>query len=190
MLDGRASAIPRDAALAIRLLVLDVDGVLTSGGVILGATKAGERVEMKRFDIKDGLGIRLLQDSGVEVAIITGRESKAVALRAAELGITECHQDPRARKLQLLTEIVGRRGLSLGEVAFMGDDLPDIPALRAVGLATAPADAAAEVRAECGWIASRGGGRGAVRELAEALLRARGEWASVVARYLAARAEA
>jgi 3-deoxy-D-manno-octulosonate 8-phosphate phosphatase (KDO 8-P phosphatase) len=182
---------PMEPALArkIRLVGLDVDGVLTDGGILLGATEAGERVEMKRFEITDGLGIRLLQDAGLTVAIVTGRESAAVRLRAEELGIVECHQDRTAAKLRVMREILERLEIDWEETAFVGDDLPDLPLLRRVGLPAAVGTAVPEVRAEARWVASRAGGAGAVREFAEALLRARGEWASTVDAYVKGREE-
>jgi len=171
-------------ALRIRVVMLDVDGVLTDGGIYLGATDSGERVEMKRFEVTDGLGIRLLREAGIEVAIITGRESLAVQLRAEELGILECHQDPTAAKLPLARRVLERLGVAWEEAAFLGDDLPDIPVMRQVGLPAAVRDAVPEVRAVALWRSRRPGGSGAVREFAECLLHARGEWAAGVERYL------
>lgn len=183
---GNGSApIGAAAAARVRLLALDVDGVLTDGGIYLGATPAGERVEMKRFEITDGLGIHLLQSAGVEVAIVTRRESAAVRLRAEELGIREVHQQARPTKLPVVEALAGRRGFGLDAVAFVGDDLADLPVLRKVGLAVAVANAVPEVREVAHWVTTRRGGEGAVRELAEALLRARGEWAAAVERYVA-----
>jgi len=173
-----------EAAARIRLVALDVDGVLTDGGIILGATAAGERVELKRFEITDGLGINLLQQAGIEVAIVTGRSSAAVQLRAEELSIRECHQGASPAKLPVLEGVAERLGIGLEEVAFMGDDLADLPVLRRVGFAAAPRDAVPEVRAEADWVARRRGGEGAVRELAELLLRARGAWAGAVEAYV------
>ena len=164
-------------------MILDVDGVLTDGGIYLGATASGERVEMKKFEITDGLGIRLLRDAGIQVAIVTGRESGAVALRAEELGITECHQDPTAAKLPIVESLLARLAISWEETAFLADDLADLPVLRRVGLPAAVANAVAEVRALAVWTGSRRGGEGAAREFAEALLGSRGEWAGLVARY-------
>lgn len=176
------------AALAerIRLVVLDVDGVLTDGGIYLGAASDGEPIELKRFEITDGTGIRLLRDAGIAVAIVTGRQSHAVRLRAAELGVTECHQGAEA-KLSVVEEMLDRLGLGWEQAAFVGDDLIDLPVLRRVGLPAAVANAAPEVRAEAVWTAHRHGGHGAVREFAEALLHARGEWPAAVRRYLADR---
>jgi 3-deoxy-D-manno-octulosonate 8-phosphate phosphatase (KDO 8-P phosphatase) len=176
-----------ERARRVRLLALDVDGVLTDGGIYLGATDSGERVEMKRFEITDGLGIQLLKEAGIQVAIITGRESAAVRLRAEELGIEECHQDRSAAKLPMMRALLERLGIDWSEAAFLGDDLPDLPLLRRVGLAAAVGNAVAEVRVEAHWVASRTGGRGAIRELAEAILRARGEWNEVVERYVSQR---
>lgn len=187
MADRAAEAIPAEVARRIRLVCLDVDGVLTDGGVYLGATDDGARVETKRFDITDGLGIRLLQDAGITVAIVTGRESHAVRLRAAELRIAECHQDASAAKLPIVRGMLDRLGIGWDETAFVGDDLPDLPLLTRVGLPVAVGNAAVEVKAQAAWRAHRTGGRGAVREFAEALLSARGEWASTVARYVADR---
>jgi len=180
----REVAIERGLAAGIRLVVFDVDGVLTDGGVILGATASGERVEMKRFEITDGLGVHLLRQVGLTVAIVTGRESAAVRLRAQELGIVECHQDATAAKLPIMERLLDRLGIAWDEVAFLGDDLADIPVLRRVGLPAAVANAASEVRALAQWVGRKRGGEGAAREFAEALLGARGEWADAVDAYL------
>ena len=181
--------IEADLARRIRLVVLDVDGVLTDGGIFLGATESGEKVELKRFEITDGLGVRLLQESGIAVAIVTGRESEAVRLRAAELRITECHQDRSAAKLPIVQRLIAKLDMNWNEVAFLGDDLADLPVLRRVGLPAAVATAVAEVRGTARWVGERGGGQGAVREFAQALLGARGEWAQAVEQYVASREE-
>jgi 3-deoxy-D-manno-octulosonate 8-phosphate phosphatase (KDO 8-P phosphatase) len=177
-------SIPREAATAIRLVVLDVDGVMTDGGIYLGATDSGERIEFKRYEITDGLGIRLMREAGIEVAIVTGRESGSVRLRAEELGIIECHQDRMARKLPVTSKLMERLGIDWPELAFVGDDLPDIPVLRRAGLPAAVANAVPEVRAIARWTSTRPGGSGAVREFAESLLRARGSWNDSVQAYL------
>lgn len=171
-------------ASAIRVVICDVDGVMTDGGIYLGATASGERVELKRFEITDGLGIRLLREAGIEVAIVTGRESGAVRMRAEELGIIECHQDRRAKKLPIVSKLIAELGVTWSEVACIGDDLADLPILRQAGLAAAVANAVPEVRAVAGWVGARQGGDGAVREFAEALLRARDEWTERVEAYL------
>jgi 3-deoxy-D-manno-octulosonate 8-phosphate phosphatase (KDO 8-P phosphatase) len=180
-----------DAALArsIRLVGLDVDGVLTDGGIYLGAVAGAEAspVEMKRYDIQDGLGIHLLMKAGIRCAIITGRVSESVRLRAAELGIEDLAQDPDAQKLPALLGILRRHKITLAETAFVGDDFPDMAVLRVVGLPVAVGNAVSEVRAACSLQLARGGGAGAIREFAEMLLRARGEWEGVTERYVAER---
>jgi 3-deoxy-D-manno-octulosonate 8-phosphate phosphatase (KDO 8-P phosphatase) len=181
------AAIPRELARGIRIVILDVDGVLTDGGIYLGATASGEAVELKRFEITDGLGVHFLKQAGIEVAIVTGRESESVRLRAKELGIAECLQDRSANKLPLVEALLERCGCSWAEAAFVGDDLADLPVLRRVGLPVAVANAVPEVRALARWTARRNGGRGAVREFAEALLHGRGEWPDLLRQYVAER---
>ncbi|MBC7897800.1 MAG: HAD-IIIA family hydrolase [Cytophagaceae bacterium] len=170
----------------IRMVALDVDGVLTDGGVILGDV-AGERVELKRYDIQDGLGIKMLQAAGIIVAIITGRVSESVALRARELGIDELVQDEHARKLPALRAMNARLGFTMDEIAFVGDDLPDLGVMREVALPVAVANATTEARDVATLILSRPGGAGAVREFAELLLRARGQWDALVESYVKSR---
>lgn len=182
-MNERAQVSLREVAPRIRLVILDVDGVMTDGGIFIGATGSGEPIEMKRYEITDGLGIHLLRQAGIEVAIVTGRESGSVRLRAAELGITECHQDPSAAKLPIVERLLERLGIGWNEAAFLGDDLADIPVLRRVGLPAAVANGAAEVKALARWIGRRRGGDGAVREFAEAILASRGEWDAEVAEY-------
>jgi 3-deoxy-D-manno-octulosonate 8-phosphate phosphatase (KDO 8-P phosphatase) len=186
-----ASAPTIEPALArrVRLVCFDVDGVLTDGGIILGDA-GGARVELKRYDIQDGLGITFLRQAGLRTAIITGRESQSVALRAAELQIDDVIQDRRARKVPALGALLDRLGIGWDAVAFVGDDLPDLGALRRVGLPVAVGNATAEVRAVATLQLSRTGGAVAVREFCEALLRARGEWDGLVETYVRAREEA
>lgn len=169
---------PRQRAASVKLLVLDVDGVLTDGSIYYGNN--GE--ELKAFSIRDGLGVKLLQRSGVQVAIITGRRSEIVLRRARELGITEVMQG-REDKRSALEELCARAGLSLVDCAYMGDDLPDLGAIRAVGLGMTVADAERTVAAAADWQSRRPGGRGAVREACEYILEARGELAEVEAEY-------
>jgi 3-deoxy-D-manno-octulosonate 8-phosphate phosphatase (KDO 8-P phosphatase) len=177
-----------DAALArsIRLVGIDVDGVLTDGGIYLGDTE-GNTLEFKRYDIQDGLGVRFLRDAGIHIAIVTGRVSGSVRLRAAELEIEDVVQDAQARKLPAFLRILERRGVDPRHAAFIGDDFPDAGILRAVGLPVAVGNAVPEIRALCALRLSRGGGRGAVREFAELLLKARGVWESVTERYVSER---
>ncbi len=184
------AAIRRELAASIELVVLDVDGVLTDGGIYVGAAASGESVELKRFEITDGLGVRLLQRAGIEVAIVTGRRSQVVALRGQELGIEEVHQDPGAQKLPIVSKMLARKKIDWDAVACLSDDLPDIPVMRRVALPVAVANAVPEVRAVAMWCTCRRGGEGAVREFAEVLLKARGEWNRVVDEYIGEREEA
>ena len=175
-----------EVAASIRLVVLDVDGVLTDGGIYLGAAD-GTPLEFKRYDIQDGLGIFLMQQAGIRVAIITGRVSESVRLRALELGIDDLAQDPHAQKLPAFLSMLDRHGIAPSEAAFIGDDFPDMAVLRLVGLPVAVGNAVPEVKAACAMHLARSGGRGAVREFAELLLKARGEWDLVTERYVAER---
>lgn len=175
--------IPEATARGIRLVVLDVDGVMTDGGVYMGAGPGGEATEFKRFDVQDGIGIKMLGKAGLHVAIVSGRVSEATSLRAAELGIGDVYQDDRARKVPILRELLAARELQWSEVALLGDDLADLPALRKVGLPATVANGTAEVREVAVWRSARRGGRGAVREFAETLLRARGQWDALVEEY-------
>ena len=161
-------------AAAVRLLALDVDGVLTDGRIYY--TNEGD--EIKAFNIKDGLGIKLLQRSGVQVAIITGRTSAIVERRARELGIDDIVQG-REDKRDALEELCRRHDLALQECAYMGDDLPDLGAVRACGLGMTVADGAAPVREAADWVSTLRGGEGAVREACEFILDARGELAAL-----------
>ncbi len=189
---GAGSVVPvLDEATArrVKFVVLDVDGVMTGGGIYLGDVD-GRRMEFKRYDIQDGLGIVLLRRAGVKVGIITGRVSESVALRAAELKVDELVQDAQARKLPALRKICDRLGIGLDAVAFIGDDLPDVGVLRAVGLAVVVANASPDAAACAHLRLSRPGGAGAVREFCELLLRARGEWDTLVEQYVQSRSEA
>ena len=184
---GESVSIDRDLARRIKLVGLDVDGVLTDGGIYLGDVN-GARREFKRFDILDGLGIKMLQLAGIEVAIITGRVSDAVALRAKELAITDVVQDVHARKLPALRKLLAAKGIEERDVAFVGDDLPDLAVLRVVGLPAVVANCTADV-AQLGIRLTRKGGHGAIREFAELLLRARGDWDALVEAYVKSRSE-
>lgn len=153
------------------MLVLDVDGVLTDGSLYY--TARGEA--LKRFHVHDGLAMVQASLAGLEVAVISGRASKAVLRRLRDLGVTEVHEGV-ADKARVLGNLMRRRRLVLQEIAVMGDDLPDLPLMRRAGLALAPANAVPEVRRAADWVARRRGGDGAVREAIEMLLRARGAW--------------
>ncbi len=180
-----------DGALArsIRLVGLDVDGVMTDGGIYLGDVD-GRRLEFKRYDIQDGLGVALLRRMGIRVAIVTGRVSESVRLRAAELGVDDVAQDPDGYKLAAFRKLLATHGIEPSECAFVGDDFPDLAVLRIVGLPVAVANAVSEVRAECRVQLTMAGGRGAVREFSERLLKARGEWEAAWQGYVADRSDA
>jgi 3-deoxy-D-manno-octulosonate 8-phosphate phosphatase (KDO 8-P phosphatase) len=166
----------------IRLLGLDVDGVLTDNGVFLGLVD-GEAVELKRFDIQDGLGLVLLRSAELPVIWLSGRSSQATATRARELKVEELLQVPGPEKLPAFAALLERRGIAWEETAFMGDDLADLQVLRRVGLPIAVANAVAEVKAVASYVTRASGGHGAVREVAEALLKARGVWPDILQRY-------
>jgi len=183
---GAAPSLDTATAARIKLVCFDVDGVLTDGGIYLGDA-GGTRIELKRYDIQDGLGIKMLQQAGLLTAIITGRVSESVALRAQELGVDELVQDNQARKVPALRTMLAKRGLDWSECAFVGDDLPDLGVMRLVGLPIAVGNATAEARRAATLTLTRHGGAGAVREFCELLLRARGEWDTQVETYVASR---
>lgn len=162
----------------IRLIVSDVDGVWTDGRIIY----AGERSEVKEFNVRDGLGVKLAQRAGLSIVLLTSRRSPALARRARELGITEVHQGA-ANKLTECEQIVDRLGATMEQVLYAGDDLPDLAPMLRAGISAAPADAAAEVRNAAAWKLDARGGKGAFRELVERLLRERGEWDGIIASF-------
>ena len=184
-----AHTIPGEVARRIRLAVFDVDGVLTDAGVYLGETEAGEGVELKRFNIQDGLGLKFLDQAGIHVVLISGRVSQATSVRARELDL-ELHQDGGARKMVHLHRVMEREGVDWHEVAMLADDLPDLAVLRRVGLKAAVANAQPEVMEIAEWVSRAPGGHGAAREFCRALLEARGEWRDLVERYVSERGEA
>lgn len=159
--------------------MLDVDGVLTDGGL----TIHGDGSESKTFHVRDGHGIKLLQRAGIEVGILSGRRSAPTDRRAAELGITLVEQGAHD-KVAALEAILVARGLSADEVAFLGDDLMDLPVMRRVGLPMTVADAVDELAPFVQYVTRAAGGRGAVREAAEALLKGQGRWQDALVRYL------
>jgi len=165
-------------AAKIRVLAIDVDGVLTDGS--LHFDRDGDAG--KSFSVRDGFGLRLLSEAGIELAIITGRKSGSVRARAIELGITHVLDGVR-NKANALQELAQVCKVELDAVAYMGDDWPDLTALQIAGLAVAPADAEPEVRAVCHWVSNRRGGHGAVREFAETFLEWRGQRSALLARY-------
>ncbi len=166
-----------------RLIVLDVDGVLTDGRVVYAADKDGETLELQRFDAKDGLGLNLLRDAGILRAWITGRGNPTTERRAKELGIEELVMRARSSKADTLAELQERHGITPDETVVMGDDLIDLPMRTRAAVLACPADAHEAVRARADFVATCGGGRGAVRELCDAILRAQGRWDELVERF-------
>jgi 3-deoxy-D-manno-octulosonate 8-phosphate phosphatase (KDO 8-P phosphatase) len=166
----------RQRCAAVALLVVDVDGVLTDGGVVYGSGG----LELKAFHVRDGSGLKLWHRAGKRTALITGRSSPVVEVRAAELGVGFVTQGASA-KLPAYRELLGRAGARPEEVCYVGDDLPDLPPLRHCGLAVAVADACCEVRADAHYVTKAPGGRGAVREVVELILRCQGHWQELVA---------
>ncbi len=176
----RITAAIRKKARGIKLLLLDVDGVLTDGRIVVDYRGR----ETKSFDVRDGQGIRLLERAGIEVGIISGRSSPAVNHRARDLGIKIVYQGIDD-KVAAYEEIKRSSGLSDGAVAYIGDDLADLPLLRRVGLSIAVADGWSALESECDCVTGAAGGRGAVREVAEFLLKAQSKWQIIARSYLA-----
>jgi 3-deoxy-D-manno-octulosonate 8-phosphate phosphatase (KDO 8-P phosphatase) len=163
---------------SVRLMAFDVDGTLTAGGIHVGPD--GEA--FKTFSVRDGLGLVLLREAGIRVALVTGRSSAIVAARARELGIETVLQAV-ADKGDAMRGLCADAGITLAQAGFMGDDWPDLPAMRLVGFAAAVPDAAPEVREAAHWVASAPAGGGAARELAELLLRAQGRLPAALGRF-------
>lgn len=162
----------------IRLLLLDVDGVMTDGGIIYD----GNGLETKVFNVKDGHGIKMLQRHGIEVGIITGRTSAVVDIRARELGIELVYQGA-LKKLECYLDIKQRTGFLDSQIAYVGDDVIDVPVMRRVQFAAAPADALLEARNAAQYVTTCAGGKGAVREVCDMILKGRGLWSEVTSRY-------
>jgi 3-deoxy-D-manno-octulosonate 8-phosphate phosphatase (KDO 8-P phosphatase) len=162
----------------IKLLILDVDGVMTDGRIIMDS----EGRELKNFDVRDGHGIKMIQRYGIKVAILTGRKSKVVEHRAKDLEIEDVYQKAFNKK-EVFEKILQKHKLSNKEVAFMGDDIVDIPVLKIVGFSASVANALDIVKKQVDYITKNNGGRGAVREVCEMILQAQGKWPEIAARY-------
>lgn len=169
----------RETLARLRFLVLDVDGVMTDGGICY--TSAGE--ELKTFDVKDGAGMKYWVRAGHRSGIITGRASPMVERRAEELDIGFVAMNAKS-KLPALDKMLADADVRPDEVAMIGDDLPDLPLIRRVGLGIAVADAVREVKDAAAWITDKKGGRGAVREVVELILKGQGRWDGIMERYL------
>lgn len=172
----------RQRARRVRLLLIDVDGVLTDGKLYYVPGPSGDLVETKGFDSQDGIGLRWAHDAGVQTGLISGRQSPGVVFRAKTLGITYVYQD-RLAKLEAFEEIQRQAGLPTEAMAFVGDDLTDLPVMRRVGLAVAVAGARPEVKRQAHYVTRHPGGAGAIREVVELLLKAQGKWQAVLAKY-------
>lgn len=169
---------------AVKAVILDVDGVLTDGGIYYDPTGR----EIKRFHVTDGLGIELLRHAGIRVAILSGRVSEALTRRAAELKVAECYQGVRDKKAQI-EKLRQQWQLKADELLYVGDDLNDLPAFETVGVRVAVANAVAELKQRAHYTTQASGGNGAVREVCEWLLKARGDWEQAVENYLGSRRE-
>jgi len=169
----------------IKLIVSDVDGVWTDGRIIY----AGDQTEIKEFNVRDGLAVKLAQRVGITVALLTSRRSASLEKRAMELGITELRQGA-ANKLEELERLAVQTGCSFDEILYAGDDLPDLGPMTRVAISAAPSDAAPEVLAAATWKLEAAGGRGAFRELVERLLRERGDWEHLVREFAVGKPEA
>lgn len=169
----------------IRLIVSDVDGVWTDGRIIY----AGDQLEIKHFNVRDGLGVKLAQKGGIVVAVVTSRRSPALERRARELGITEIHQGA-ANKLDQTQRVAEKLGFTFDQLLYAGDDLPDLAPMTRAAISAAPADAAAEVLEAATWKLEARGGHGAFREVVERLLKERGDWDAVVKEFISGRPDA
>jgi len=162
----------------IKLLLLDVDGVLTDGGIIYN----DNGTETKVFNVKDGLGIKLLMDAGIHLGIVTGRRSNALYSRCKDLGIKLIY-DGVGNKIDVLDALMDQTGVSAEEVAFIGDDLPDLGLMKMIGLSIAVGDANKTILDNADMVTSAKGGDGAVREACEAILKAKGLWKDILERF-------
>jgi len=187
---GFASHVPPevlDRAKRIKLFLMDVDGTLTDGGVCLIGPTSGDLsaetiasvTEMKIFNAQDGQGLSLAHTMGIQTGFITGRRSPAVAKRAQEVKVTFVYLG-QAKKMQAFEECMEKAGVTEEEVAYLGDDLPDIPLAMRSGLAVSVADGVPELKAVCHYTTQRNGGRGAAREVVELILKAQGRWEEAV----------
>jgi 3-deoxy-D-manno-octulosonate 8-phosphate phosphatase (KDO 8-P phosphatase) len=163
----------------INVLLMDVDGTITTGGVTLLSMPDGSAMEIKTFDAHDGQGMTLARTAGMRTGVITGRESAALRRRCKEMGI-EFVYEKQPQKIPALEEILAKAGVNEAQVAYLGDDLPDLPIMRRVGLAVAVGDAVAEVKKAAHYTTKAVGGKGALRELVELILRSKGIWEEMI----------
>lgn len=168
-----------DALRRVRLLALDVDGVMTDGSLYFQA----DGQESKTFNTLDGHGLKLLKRAGIHVAVITGRSSPMVTMRTRALGIDHVHQGVE-RKLPVLRDLCQRLSIEFDQVAYCGDDLPDLPCIGHAGVGISVPNAPLYIREQADWVTERAGGHGAVREICDRLLMSQGHWQSVLDTYL------
>ena len=168
----------KDKLKKIRMLIMDVDGVMTDGRIIMD----DEGRELKNFNVRDGHGIKVLQRFGIKVALLTGRQSKVVMHRAKDLDIKDVYQKVYNKK-EVFEKIIRKHKISADEAAFIGDDIIDIPVLNRVGFSVAVADAVDVVKRSVDYVTKQNGGCGAVREVCEMILQAQGKWSEVAAKY-------
>lgn len=172
----------QERAARVRLLLMDVDGVLTDGRLMYVPGQDGKTVETKSFDSQDGIALQWLTWHGVQTGVISGRVSPATVERARQVKMTYVYQG-HIEKIPILEEILGKSGIKAEETAYMGDDLTDLIVMRRIGLAVAPANAREEVKRAAHYVTAAAGGAGAVREVIEILLRAQGHWADILRKY-------
>ncbi len=166
----------------IKLLLMDVDGVLTDGKIYNLPAPDGAMFETKGFDSQDGIALQWMNWHGIQTGVISGRDSQATALRARQVGMTYVYQG-HIEKIPILQEILEKAQLDAAQVAYIGDDLTDVPIMRRVGFAIAPANARPEAKHAAHYVTEASGGAGAVREAAELILKAQGFWEKVLERY-------
>jgi 3-deoxy-D-manno-octulosonate 8-phosphate phosphatase (KDO 8-P phosphatase) len=169
-----------ELAARVRLLLMDVDGVMTDGTLLLVPMPDGSVVEAKGFNAQDGSGIAIARRCGIKLGILSGRQSAAVTRRAEELRFDFCYQNLGSRKMQALNEVIAQSGVPLGATCYVGDDVQDVPALQRVGFPVAVSNACAEAKALAAYVTTAAGGHGAIREITELILRSQGKWEQAV----------
>lgn len=178
---NKVSASARKRAAQIKVVLMDVDGTITDGSVTLLSQPDGSALEIKTFDAHDGQGMTLARTAGLQLGVITGRESAALRRRMKEMGVAFVYEK-QPNKIAAYEEILAKTGVTEKEVAYLGDDLPDLPVMRRVGFAVAVGNAALEVKLAAHHVTQAGGGKGAARELIELILKAKGLWEEMIDR--------
>jgi 3-deoxy-D-manno-octulosonate 8-phosphate phosphatase (KDO 8-P phosphatase) len=176
------NAIVRSRAAKVKLLLMDVDGVMTNGRLYHFPDEKGNVIETKGFDSQDGIALQWLSWNGIATGVISGRESPATTERARQVKMTYVYQG-HIEKVPILEEILAKSGIAPEETAYAGDDLTDIVVMRRVGLAIAPANARPEVKRAAHYVTAATGGKGAIREVAEMILQAKGLWSDILKKY-------